>query len=406
MVLLKLDESCTAFQIFSSSIRSNKTLTTYREGLNHFMRFHGIKDYMDLKNADTDTIQDWLERWVVDQKNKGLMHFTIAGRLHGVELFLDMNKKIWYKRIVRKLMPSNDQIPGGEVPFTTEELYQMLLACKKPRDAALMHFIASTGIRPLAFEDPVLRMKHLEKIDDCYAIKVYDGSKEGYHVFLTPEAGKALDTYIKSRKLNGEQITDESPIFVNYPNERLVKHDYLSAFTIRGILEKLFKTAGIERKKQGRRYDKSIVYGFRKRFNGILKMNNLVNPNIAEKLMAHKRGLDSSYLKPTREQCFAEFKKAIPELTVDGSERLSIKNKILEDEKFKLEKENSEFEIKNQYVKDLVNLLEANPTLVEQMKNFEKFFDEKIATRLSNWLGSSELSSSLQPDVSKIRLGI
>lgn len=58
---------------------------------------------------------------------------------------------------------------------------------------------------------------------------------------------------------------------------------------------------------------------YRKRFNGILKMNNNVNSNIAEKLMAHKKGLDGVYLEPAREECFAEFVKAITELTTDGS---------------------------------------------------------------------------------------
>jgi len=53
-----------------------------------------------------------------------------------------------------------------------------------------------------------------------------------------------------------------------------------------------------------------------------MKLNNEVNSNIAEKLMAHKKGLDGVYFKPTREECFAEFVKAIPELTVDESERL------------------------------------------------------------------------------------
>lgn len=37
--------------------------------------------------------------------------------------------------------------------------------------------------------------------------------------------------------------------------------------------------------------------------------------------MAHKRGLDGTCLKPTMEECFAEFKKAIPELTVNNSAR-------------------------------------------------------------------------------------
>jgi len=79
--------------------------------------------------------------------------------------------------------------------------------------------------------------------------------------------------------------------------------------------------AGIERKKTRNRYDKAIVYGFRKRFNGILKMNSEVNSNIAEKLMAHKRGLDGVYFKPSVEACFEEFRKAIPELTISDEAR-------------------------------------------------------------------------------------
>jgi len=55
-------------------------------------------------------------------------------------------------------------------------------------------------------------------------------------------------------------------------------------------------------------YDKSLAHGFRKRFNTILKLNNEVNSNIAEKLMAHKRGLDGHYFVPTIEECFEEFK--------------------------------------------------------------------------------------------------
>ena len=76
--------------------------------------------------------------------------------------------------------------------------------------------------------------------------------------------------------------------------------------------------------KKGNRYDKALVYMFRKRFNTILKLNNDVNSNIAEKLMAHKKGLDGVYLKPTREECFREFVKAIPQLTIDPTERQKI----------------------------------------------------------------------------------
>jgi len=56
-----------------------------------------------------------------------------------------------------------------------------------------------------------------------------------------------------------------------------------------------------------------------------LKINSDVNSNIAEKLMAHQNGLDGVYLTPTREECFAEFVKAIPKLTVGKAEKLSLK---------------------------------------------------------------------------------
>jgi hypothetical protein len=100
----------------------------------------------------------------------------------------------------------------------------------------------------------------------------------------------------------------------------------------------LLKKAGIERIKSGNRYDKAMSYGFRKRFNTILKLNNEINSNIVEKLMAHKNGLDGSYLKPTREQCFNEFVKAIEDLTIDDSERDKIKIQSLVQEKSEVEK--------------------------------------------------------------------
>jgi len=84
---------------------------------------------------------------------------------------------------------------------------------------------------------------------------------------------------------------------------------------------------------------------FRKRFNTILKINNDVNSNIAEKLMAHKRGLDGTYLQPTREECFLEFVKAIPDLMIDDSarkqaeiEKLQQNQKNSQDQSIKIKK--------------------------------------------------------------------
>jgi len=345
----KSNLECKSFRIFENAINNPKTMKTYIKGLDHFMRFHRFSDYDKIAKMDTDTIDDHLEDWVISQKKAGLKKSTIVGRLNAVELFLEMNKKIWHRKIVRKLLPLDDVIAGGDVPFSTEELYRMRLACKKPRDFALLEFLGSTGVRPGAIEDPVLRIKHLVDMPHprhvhtipkwCYAIKVYDQSKEGYWAFLYPDARRALDSYLASRRRNGEEITPESPLFLNYENEPKTKQAHMSVYSVRRTLERLMKAGEIQRTKVGERYDKAIVYGFRKRFNGVLKMNNNVNSNIAEKLMAHKNGLDGTYLKPTREQCYTEFVKAIPDLTLDPTERQKIEIQQLEGKKTELEME-------------------------------------------------------------------
>jgi len=133
----------------------------------------------------------------------------------------------------------------------------------------------------------------------------------------------------------------------------------MSTYSIREILDRLFKLALIERKKIGKRYDKAIVYGFRKRFNGILKMNNDVNSNIAEKLMAHKRGLDGVYLVPTREECFAEFVKAIPQLTIDPIERKNLELETKDKKISELQAKQNQIDLLKQRLDEIDNKIQA-----------------------------------------------
>jgi len=62
---------------------------------------------------------------------------------------------------------------------------------------------------------------------------------------------------------------------------------------------------------RGGRYDVQADHGFRKRLNTILKLDNSVNYNIAEKLMGHRNGLDGAYFTPTLEELFSELRKVV-----------------------------------------------------------------------------------------------
>jgi len=148
--------------------------------------------------------------------------------------------------------------------------------------------------------------------------------------------------------------------------------------------------SGIKRTKVNKhRYDKAIVYMFRKRFNGKLKMNNAVNSNIAEKLMAHKKGLDGVYLEPTRDECFAEFKKAISDLTIDPTERQKIelkrkqeritdleeKEEVIEDQKKQLDEGLDKV---SQMAKQIKDLQKRNQQEIDEKKILaENYRDEK-----------------------------
>jgi len=335
----QFNKDCDSFRNFDDAIRRDSTRRSYHYYLNEFMRFAKLTDYDAIAKKETDDIQKLLENWVRELKKRNLEPNTISTKLDAIELFLEMNKKIWYKKIVRKMLPDSDRVAGGDVPFTTDDIARLKQVAKKPRDLAIIDFLASTGVRPGCLSDPVLRLKHLEEMpQDCKAVKVYDGSRDGYWAFLTPEATESLNRYLKWRKFNGEDLEPESVLFKTYEHPS-TKKDNIDANSVRQTLVNLLKLAGIQRKKIKNRFDKAIVYGFRKRFNGILKMNNEVNSNIAEKLMAHKNGLDGNYLKPTREQCFTEFVKAISELTISDEARHKVQIIELEKEKSALQKE-------------------------------------------------------------------
>jgi len=318
-----------AYRLFKNAINSDKTLMKYDDGLIKFMNRFGYEDYNSILLDDTDTIQNHLEDLTMELKERGNKRSTIKGYLQPVELFLEVNKKLFHKRALHLLYPKDTTKTGNGSPYSNEDVLKILSSTRSKRVTALVHFFASTGARPNSINDPILRFKHITPIlIGCKAVLLYSGSNEEYWAFLTPEASKALDDYVDHRIYLGEKITQESPVFTatrgkqqEYDPENIIP---LSDVTLSGLMQRIVSESRIEKHKAGNRFDKGLFLGFRKRFNTILKIDSEINSNIAEKLMAHKKGLDGVYFKPTREDSFREFRKAIPQLTISESERLKL----------------------------------------------------------------------------------
>ena len=355
------------------------TIPDYRYRLNVFYKWTGIiKNDIDLISMDKGDLEDLIVSYTHHLNNrvksKEISANTVPKMYRGLKLTLVLNGRendIRWK-MIEALQPRSVK-RGGYRAWSTHQVQVMLSLTAVKRTIALIHFMASTGARVGAFNDP-LQMRHLVTMShngmDYYAVLIYADEDEtieekdirlstaekteyvegeSYFAFLTPEAKAALDDYHNQRKRKGEVFDEYTPLF-GHDNKHHKGHDSFSQLTgdsVSNIIQELIvgknpktrpdggKTArhpDLQRKKTGRTYDIQKDHGFRKRFNTILKLKSEVNSNIAEKIIGHKNGLDGVYFTPTRQECFAEFVKAVEVLTIDESMRKEIENARLQSE--------------------------------------------------------------------------
>jgi integrase/recombinase XerD len=311
---------------YEESIKSPDTRRTYNKYLRQFLDYAKI-DPDKLVKMKIPDVEDLVISYIVMLKRrveaKDLSPNAFNVVIAPIQLLFEQNDVVLNWKKIKRMFPRRVK-PQGALPYTTKDIQEMLKSNANPRSRAWIHFLASTGCRLGAIKD--LRVENLQEIDDCCAVTFYKNDLEEYVGFLTPEAYQSLKEYFEYRQEHGEVIRQESPIFSGKGQYagRLITPKALEMISHNVLKKSRVRPNNI----QSARHAKATNQAFRKRFNTILKMNNTINSNIVEKLMGHRNGLDGVYLKPTVEECFKEFKKAIPELTIDESIRLRQSNKI------------------------------------------------------------------------------
>jgi integrase len=226
---------------------------------------------------------------------------------------------------IGKFMPEQNRVRKDRA-YTHEEISK-LLEIADERMRVIILLLASSGIRVGAI--PSLKIGHLQD----NKLTVYENAKEEYFSFITPECRKAVDSYIDMRSRYGEKINDESFLVREQFNRRLMtaKPRPLKTITILSKLIDLANICGI------RHQGVPIAHGFRKFFTTQL-INARINPEIREMLLGHKIGLASCYYRPTEDEMYAEYEKAIDNLTIDPANRLQRKIETLRIEKSRLDR--------------------------------------------------------------------
>lgn len=367
---------------YHGAIHNESTRKLYMRYFPEFLEFSGI-NHIELVETGEERRQWMLEKWVLDLASKKCRKEGIRTRLAAVEKFLKANRCKYFPEALHYLIPENesDEI-GGWVAITDEEIRQLLKYCRTLRTRLLIHFYKDTGARTNAICDPVLRLKHVHKMPDgCYAIKIYnrsnsESSRSGYYGFLTFEGGRAFEAYLDYRKANGEVLGPESPLFRSASK----KHDHLTVLDVYRIFRELYDQVGIKRNKidDGRysRFDKSIVYCYRKRFYNICVRQENIKPVVIDRLMNHKGQLSERYYRPTRDELYLEYKKLIRNLTVGEEEKLRLN---LEEKNKRL----SELEVKEEQRKQLVDEVEKlKRALVEKVLKDQESTDKKTEDKV------------------------
>jgi hypothetical protein len=202
----------------------------------------------------------------------------------------------------------------------------------------------SAGLRIGAI--PQLRLRNLEKIDNLYKITVYEGSKEMYYSFCSPECGSFIDTYLQYRSKSGEMLNPESYLIrdqfdITDIEQVRDRSKGITTGTLKVTLNTLLVKAGlrtVDHASPHKRKEVARAHGFRKFYTNQLVESNVITEHRWQ-LEGHKlKGNDSYYIRTSEKKLYEEYKKAIDNLTIDPANRLISKVKTLEIEKNRLDR--------------------------------------------------------------------
>jgi len=316
-----------AILLFEQAIKSDATRTNYLFHLNKFKEYNHLKDYDSIIITGKEKLQVMLEDYLFAKK-KHLAPTSIRAVFYALQLFFSMNDVNLNFVKIKKMFPSFEKRAGSGA-YSTDDIRKILDIVKLAKHRALIHVLASSGIRAGAITE--LRLMDLKEMPHgCKAMTVYANTKDEYTTFLTPEASMILEKYLQERQEKGEYLTPESPLFRKDTNQVFIGQSKpMTEGSVSKTLSQLVRRVKTSRKKQtDRRFTIQSAHGFRKRFNTILKSNNSVNPSLAEKMMGHSQTiqLDNAYFDPSVERLFEEFVRVIPELCIDESYKLRIEN--------------------------------------------------------------------------------
>ena len=241
----QLELSGDLYDSYINAIKSPVTQYNYGFAIKKYLQFLGkerLEDLLLIPPSQIKLVEAQIISYLVKLKKENTSFGTVNGYLAAIKLFYDINDYNLNKRKLARYLPEKKKA-SDDRGYTREEIAIMLQGADE-RVRALILLLACTGMRIGAIADkekPLLQIKHLHKIQPqsqqpdlqaqhhqqhqqqqhqqynynlhMYKITVYEGYKEEYFCFTTPEAAAAIDSYLKYRERYGEKLTPDSFLF-------------------------------------------------------------------------------------------------------------------------------------------------------------------------------------------------
>lgn len=338
--------------LFEQSIKSEETRRVYLVYLNKYLEFPGSNKFIECDLTEPREVEEHIINFVISMKKDGKAFTAIHNYVSAICKFYKVSDVILNTDKINQYLPEFRKSKKDRA-YTHEEIHR-LLDIADERMRAIVLLLASTGMRVGAIPD--LRLRNTEKISlesglSICKITVYEGFRDEYVTFTTPECSKAVDEYLSMRSRYGE-ILDQNSFLVREQFDvrdqfAISKCQQMKSQTITkklidlaersGLRQKEALQEGSSKKRSEIRKDVPIAHGFRKFFTSQLIEADL-KTELRWLLEGHKlKGNDSHYIRVSEKRLQEEYEKAINRLTINEENRLKRTVEILKIEKSRID---------------------------------------------------------------------
>lgn len=350
-----------------------KAPATKEKYIQRFIKFLDFLGYQGTKEEKARTFADQARRDPIYAFNSVLKFFqnkreqidrkemaigTVRNYVKSIKLFCDMaDLQIPWTKIARGL-PRGKRFADDRAP-TLQEI-RKISEYPDRRIKPVVYTMVSTGIRVGAWD--YLKYGHITPIERegklvAARLLVYAGTPDSYVAFMTPEAYREVEAWMRFRKQCGEQVSPESWMMRDlWDTETAIRKNMhtiglltmpkkLSCVGVKRLIERALWAQGLRRdlEEGKKRHEFATCHSLRKYFKTRCELAGVKPINI-ENLMGHSTGISDAYYRPNENELLEDYLISIDSLTIDDARKLKIEVESLKADISELEQKNKRIE--------------------------------------------------------------